>query len=371
MQTRGKIVVAMSGGVDSSVAAMLLSEAGHDVVGVSMQVWDYRNHGGNGSRATCCAPTDFNDARRVAGKLGIPYYVFDFEKSFRREVIDNFVSSYQRGLTPNPCIDCNNKVKFRELRARARSLGYGAVATGHYARISSGPQGPRLLRGADRAKDQSYFLYGIGRQELAETVFPLGDLTKDQVRAMARERGLATADKPESQDICFVSDSAQDFVRKIGGGRGAGKIVNRQGEQLGGHEGIHRFTVGQRRGLGVGGAENPLYVLEIQPESDTIVVGARDELERESFEVEECVWLSPGLEEPAQAFECIAQLRHRHAGVAVTVQPLGAGRVSVRFEASGATVSPGQAAVFYDSANDEVLGGGRICRQSNAVSSAA
>lgn len=360
------VVVAMSGGVDSSVAALLLHEDGYQVVGVSMQVWDYRQHGGCSSKATCCAPDDFTDARVVASSIGVPYYVFDFERTFRREVIDRFVATYQAGRTPNPCIDCNSRVKFRELRDRARALGIPSVATGHYARIIERHGTLQLARGVDREKDQSYFLYGMQPEELANTLFPVGHLTKPQVREIAAAHGLVTATKPESQDICFVSGTTRDFVERIGGAARPGRILSTSGEQIGEHDGIHGFTVGQRRGLGVGGSGAPLYVLRIEAESGTVVVGPREELERQEFDVEEVNWVSPQFAAAVRegrlptALQAIAQLRHRHEGVPVEIHSLAHDRVRVRFQREWTTVSPGQAAVFYDTANELVLGGGRI-----------
>lgn len=276
----------MSGGVDSSVAALLLAREGRNAIGVSMQVWDYRNNGGCQSRATCCAPDDFTDARKVAAHIGIPYYVFDFEKKFRADVIDVFVESYFRGVTPNPCIDCNSKVKFQALRERGTSLGATSVATGHYARITEDADGFHLLRSTDRAKDQSYFLYNLKYDELRSTLFPVGGMTKDEVRGIAREAGLSTAAKPESQDICFVSGTVQDFIGKIGKRSSAhGEIVTRDGTIVGSHTGIHNYTVGQRRGLAIGGTEQPLYVLEIDTHGNRIIVGQRHELERSEFRV--------------------------------------------------------------------------------------
>ena len=347
----------MSGGVDSSVAALLLHQAGVSVLGVSMQVWDYRNHGGSASRATCCAPQDFCDARMVAAHLGIPYYVFDMEETFRREVIDPFVQSYELGLTPNPCVECNNKVKFRELRARAHTVGAKRVATGHYARIEQDHHGYKLLRGVDREKDQSYFLYGLKFDELAYTDFPIGDLTKSQVRELAKAAGLVTHQKPESQDICFVSGSVGDFVAKIGKKTPqAGAIVDRSGNRLGSHSGVHNFTVGQRRGVGVGGSEEPLYVVELDAQRDTVVVGPKSALECTGLEVRDLNWL---VESP-KSLRARAQLRHRHAGVEVQIELQADQSVRVKFVNEHATVSPGQAAVFYSLDDARVLGGGVI-----------
>lgn len=362
------IVVAMSGGVDSSVAAYLLSKSGASLVGVSMQVWDYKKNSAENSRATCCSPADFCDARRVAGMLKIPFYVVDFEATFEREVIQKFVDTYKQGLTPNPCIDCNSRVKFRELRERAAAFGCGKVATGHYARIVQGPDGFHLLRGRDADKDQSYFLYTCRQEELGQTLFPVGEYTKAEVRELAREAGLATADKAESQDICFVAGSVQDFITTIGGGRKRGNFVTRDGRKVGEHEGIHRFTVGQRKGLALGGSPEPLYVIELNPETNDVVVGSKDELKRESFLVGEMHWVNPTLRrqiaEGNFPFEVpvTAQVRSRHRGVAARLRVLGPDRCEVLWENDWSAVSPGQAAVLYDSANEEVLGGGRIFR---------
>jgi len=365
----GRIVVAMSGGVDSSVAAMLLKQQGYEPVGVSMQVWDYRKNGGCDSRATCCSPDDFTDARKVAAKIGIPYYVFDFEESFREKVIDKFIDTYKRGLTPNPCVDCNNKVKFRELRDRASGFGCKAVATGHFARVEKRESGYHLLRGCDRAKDQSYFLYGVQPEELANTLFPVGEMNKTEVRQLAEEAGLPTASKPESQDICFVAGGLRDFLKRHTDNMRSGLIVTTEGVPLAEHDGISNFTVGQRKGIGVGGRQQPLYVLEIDPDDNRVIVGAKEDLEQRDFKVGEINWVNPDLRQKSSTaqpftFEAIAQLRHRHAGVPVAVSVLASGEVSASFIDSWSTVSPGQAAVFYDQENREVLGGGRLLPQS-------
>jgi tRNA-specific 2-thiouridylase len=365
-KTHASVVVAMSGGVDSSVAAYLLSKQGYPLVGVSMQVWDYKKSSQHNSRATCCSPADFCDARMVAAKLEIPFYVVDFERAFEREVIDKFVATYQSGLTPNPCIDCNSKVKFRELRERSRAFGCNYVATGHYARIRRSEAGYHLLRGRDRTKDQSYFLYTCKQEELGETLFPVGEFTKSEIRAIAREAGLATADKAESQDICFIAGSVQDFVTRIGGGKGRGEFITRDGEVVGQHDGVHRYTVGQRRGLNLGGASEPLYVVGLDAERNQVIVGGRDDLRREDFVVGELSIVSPELIASVGngvfpfAIEAIVQVRSRHEGVKAEVRFVDPQSVVVRWTGDWAPVSPGQAAVFYDLANEEVLGGGRI-----------
>ncbi len=360
------VVVALSGGVDSSVAAFLLAREGRSLVGVSMQVWDYRKNSSENSKATCCSPADFCDARRVASKLEIPYYVVDFEETFQREVIDTFVATYQKGLTPNPCIDCNSKVKFRELRERASSFGCSHVATGHYARIRKGDNGFHLLRGRDIDKDQSYFLYTCRQDELEKTLFPVGEYTKPEVREIAREAGLITADKAESQDICFVAGSVQDFVMKIGATRSRGEIVTTSGEKISEHEGIHSFTVGQRRGLNIGGTAEPLYVVEIDAQSNRVVVGGREELKRAGFRIGEMHWVSPDLisqvalgEFPFEK-DIIVQVRSRHRGVRATFVAESATSARIAWQDDWATASPGQAAVIYDLQNEELLAGGRI-----------
>jgi tRNA-specific 2-thiouridylase len=368
-QSKPSVVVAMSGGVDSSVAAHLLAQEGYPLVGVSMQVWDYKKNSAENSRATCCSPADFCDARMVASKLEIPFYVVDFEKTFEKEVIARFVETYQQGLTPNPCIDCNSKVKFRELRERAKSFGCDYVATGHYARIRRSAEGFHLLRGRDREKDQSYFLYTCRQEELGSTLFPVGEYTKPEIRELARHAGLVTANKPESQDICFVAGSVQDFVAKIGGSKGRGAFVSKDGAKLGEHEGIHRFTVGQRRGLHLGGSSEPLYVIGIDPARNEVIVGNRDELKREGFKVAEMHWVAPQyIRDVAQGEfpftrDVVVQVRSRHEGVAAQIVVQSPDDVMVRWVDDWAPVSPGQAAVMYDSQNEELLCGGRIVRQ--------
>ncbi len=366
LSERPSVVVAMSGGVDSSVAAYLLAKQGYPLVGVSMQVWDYKQNSAENSRATCCSPADFCDARMVADALDIPFYVVDFEAMFQQEVIQRFVDTYKQGLTPNPCIDCNSRVKFRELRNRALTFGCGVVATGHYARIRKGAAGYHLLRGVDRNKDQSYFLYTCRQEELEQTLFPVGEYTKPQIREIAREAGLSTAQKPESQDICFVAGSVQDFVTRIGGGRGKGNFITKNGEKVGEHEGVHRFTVGQRRGLHLGGSAEPLYVVGLNAETNEVVVGSRSDLERDGFSVEEMHWVSPELLRVVSGktfpFErdVIVQVRSRHDGNRARMTAHSPQCVTVTWTDGWAPVSPGQAAVMYDLNNEELLCGGRI-----------
>lgn len=351
-----KIVVAMSGGVDSSVAALLLKEQGNDLMGVSMQVWDYRRSGGCSSRATCCAPDDFTDARMVAAKIGIPYYVFDFEREFQSAVIDRFVSDYLSGRTPNPCVECNNKVKFLELRRRAAAIGCDSVATGHYAQIKADSSGDlRLYRSVDANKDQTYFLYGLKPSELKATLFPIGHMTKPEVREVARKFGLVTAEKPESQDICFVSGSAADFVAKIGGARAKGQVKLANGTVIGEHEGIHQYTIGQRRGIGVSGSSEPLYVTAISAQDNSIVVGPKTELTSYRFEIAEPNWLVDRIPE----MRALVQVRYRSKPLLCRVVNQDS-VTQVFLEEEGAAVTPGQSAVFYDLSNSFVLGGGVI-----------
>lgn len=361
-----KVVVAMSGGVDSSVAALLVNQEGYEAIGVSMQVWDYRNHGGSLSKATCCAPSDFTDARQVAQMVGIPYYVFDFEDVFREKVINKFVSSYKEGLTPNPCVECNRKVKFKELRERAESIGASKVATGHYAQIKKSSEGYHLLRGMDDSKDQSYFLWAMTQAELSKTLFPVGAMTKAEVRERAKQFGLQTAEKPESQDICFVSGKLKNFLERMGVESSAGNVVTAGGQAVGVHEGVHSFTVGQRRGVNVGGQESPLYVIDLRPQTKEVVVGTKEELEKQHFFVSEISFCSPKsiawLSSEQDEFECLAQLRYRHRGVPVRVTKFQ-NILKVFFKEDWSAVSPGQFAVFYDENNEEVLGGGRILHE--------
>lgn len=362
------VCVAMSGGVDSSVAAYLLSKTEAKLVGVSMQVWDYKKNSCDNTRATCCSPADFNDARRVAANLNIPYYVVDFEATFEREVINRFVETYQLGMTPNPCIDCNSRVKFRELRERALNFGCSHVATGHYSRIRESSEGFHLLRGVDRDKDQSYFLYTCKQEELGQTLFPIGNYTKPQIREMAREAGLVTASKPESQDICFVAGSVQDFVAKIGGGRGRGDFVLKDGKKVGEHEGVHRFTVGQRKGLNIGGLAEPLFVVELNPVTNQVILGSRDDLKRERFSVKEMHWVNPLLirQVDEENFGCerevVVQVRSRHRGVRARMKIVDRDTCTFSWIDEWAAISPGQAAVVYDLQNEEVLAGGRISK---------
>jgi tRNA-uridine 2-sulfurtransferase len=341
----------MSGGVDSSVAAALLADAGHEVLGVSLRVFDYSDPARGRS---CCAPDDLDDARAAARALGIPYYVANVEERFGRDVIDRFVEDYVAGRTPNPCVACNERVKFAWLLARARALG-ARLATGHYARVERRGERWSLLA-APHAKDQSYFLYGLGQEALADVLFPVGALPKEEVRRLAARFGLPVADKPDSQEICFVTrGDAADFVALRAPGRlRGGEVVSTGGEVLARHGGVHHFTVGQRRGLGLGGGP-ARYVVGIDAEAGRVVVGSAVDASRARFRVEEARWVAGA--PPGGPLSVRVKVRHRHGGEAGTVTPRGDG-ADVALAAPVRGVAPGQAAVFY--AGDEVVGGGRI-----------
>jgi tRNA-specific 2-thiouridylase len=352
-----RVVVAMSGGVDSSVAAALLTEAGHEVIGLSMQLYDQRD--GESGYGSCCSLDDLHDAGRVARTLNIPHYIVNFEREFQRTVVANFVSEYVAGRTPIPCSHCNSDLKFATLLDRSMAYGAEVVATGHYARISIDPDTGRqvLRRGLDAAKDQSYFLFSLTQDQLSRASFPVGDLSKDAVRDIARRLNLAVAEKPDSQEICFVPDGdyAAFIERKTGDLQSGGSIVNQSGEVLGQHGGVHRFTIGQRKGLGIAAAE-PLYVLQLRPVDKTVVVGPRPELERTSLTASTVNWIAGA--PPASPLRVTAQIRHRHQPAAGTVCPIDGARASMEFDAPVTAITPGQAVVFYD--GDVVVGGGWI-----------
>jgi tRNA-specific 2-thiouridylase len=346
-----KVLVAMSGGVDSSVAAALMLEAGHDVVGVTLKQWQ----GPNGEMPTsgCCTVSDAEDARRVAAQLGIPYYVLDYTEEFREAVVDRFGAGYLAGRTPNPCVECNRRVRFHALLDRARELGCAALATGHHARVQRGGDGRfRLMAGRDRGKDQSYVLHMLGQAELSSVLLPVGELTKSEVRSKAAVLGLRTADKPDSQDICFVDGDYRDFLtRYFPDSARAGDIVDGDGEVVGRHDGTAGFTIGQRRGLGVAAGE-PRYVVAIRPDTSTIVIGPREELRIAGVRVEDVTWVAG---RPPASPVVEVKVRYRAGVVPALVSEVGL-QWHVWFD--GEAAAPGQAAVFYN--GDEVLGGGTI-----------
>ncbi len=355
-QTR--VVVAMSGGVDSSVTAALLVEAGYEAVGITLQL----HAAGGAQRArpgTCCAGADIYDARRVADRLDIPHYVLDYEARFREAVIDDFADSYLRGETPIPCVRCNERVKFRDLLDLARDLGADALATGHYVRRMDGAAGPALHRAVDYARDQSYFLFATTQAQLAFLRFPLGDLPKRQVRAHAGRLGLAVAAKPDSQDICFVPDGRYAGVieRLRPGAAEPGAIVDRAGRVLGRHKGIVHFTVGQRRGLGLAGPA-PLYVLAVDAARREVVVGPQAALLRDRVFTGPLAWIGADLPAPGEARRVTARLRSGHPGAPARLIRAPDGSAEVTLEEPEAATAPGQACVLYD--GDRVLGGGWI-----------
>jgi tRNA-specific 2-thiouridylase len=351
-----RIVVAMSGGVDSAVAAALLARQGHEVIGVTLQLADLSRHGLGVSR--CCAPADVEVARQVAWKLGLPHYVLDMEATFARDVLHPFLASYLEGETPSPCVRCNSRVKLGELVQAARQMGAEALATGHYARRDEESGGVALRRGADRARDQSYFLFELSPAQLSWARFPLGELTKEEVRRLAAELGLPNAARRDSQDVCFVppGGSYLQVLEKLAPERlaGEGEIVDAGGRVLGRHGGAHRFTVGQRRGLGVV-SRRRLYVLDVNASSNRVTVGTEEEARTHRFRVRDLHWLTP----PGDGvLRTLVQIRSRHVPVRCMVELDGDRGARVETEEVVTAPAPGQAAVFYDA--DRVLGGGWI-----------
>ena len=367
-----KLAVAMSGGVDSSAAAAILKEQGHDLVGFTMQLWNQRrgisvDENGDPLPSRCCSLDDVYDARRVAEELGFPFYVLNLEREFERDVVQPFVRSYLDGETPIPCVSCNSRLKFASLDKLAASLGCDKVATGHYARVEfdEAAKRHRLYRGRNLQKDQSYFLWELTQDQISRAMFPLGEMSKPEVREVAREHSLAVAEKSESQEICFVPDGnyagfIDRYLESTGSvdqKPGEGEIVDAAGAVVGHHAGIHRYTIGQRRGIGIAGAE-PLYVINIDAPKNRVVVGHQDDLLGREFTAAGVNWVA--FDKPDGPIHALVRVRYRHTPAAAIITPLENNRVCVNFDEPQRAITPGQATVFYR--GEEVVGGGWITK---------
>ncbi len=355
---RERVVVGMSGGVDSSVAAWILKEQGYEVIGVTMQVWQEEDAQAQEENGGCCGLSAVEDARRVAAMLDIPYYVMNFKSEFKEHVIDYFVDEYLRGRTPNPCIACNRYVKWESLLKRSMDIGADYIATGHYARIARLPNGRYAIKNsASSAKDQTYALYSLTQSQLSHTLMPVGDYTKEEIRKIAAKLGLRTADKPDSQEICFIPD--HDYARFIeqeaGQVKGPGNFVTADGRVLGRHKGITHYTIGQRKGLGIAMGV-PVFVTKICPQSNEVVLGSNEEVYGDTLYADKLNYMSiPGLEEELQV---TAKIRYSHKGAPCTIANAGDGKVICKFQEPVRAITPGQAVVFYH--GDTVVGGGTI-----------
>lgn len=360
-QKKKRVVIGMSGGVDSSATAALLAQQGYDVIGITLKVWPQDCI----SRAEdkCCGPQAVTDARTVCDQLGIPYYLVDESDEFQKQVIDYFKEEYQAGRTPNPCVMCNDRLKFGTLLSRARKLGADYIATGHYARVEETADGRMLLKkGRDPRKDQSYFLFSLKQDQLKHCMMPLGELTKNETRDVARAESLKTSEKEESMEICFVPD--KDYKKFLIDGAGVqkhqGEIVDLFGRVLGHHDGIEFYTIGQRRGIGISSSK-PLYVVDIDAENNRVIVGGEEALEREEFFVERCNWIP--FDNPPTEVRGRVHIRYNHPGIDGTIFPQPDGSARIQLDTPARAVTPGQACVFYD--GDVVLGGGWITRTTN------
>lgn len=359
-----RVLVAMSGGVDSSVVAAVLAEEGYDVVGVTLQLYD---HGAAlAKKGACCAGRDIHDARRVAENMGFPHYVLDYENKFKDSVIDEFADAYLSGATPVPCIRCNERVKFRDLLETAKDLDADCMATGHYIQRMSGASGAELHCAADPSRDQSYFLFSTTQEQLEYLRFPLGHLpSKEETRALARKYGLPVADKPDSQDICFVPNgSYAAVIEKLRPGAAEpGEIVHLDGRVLGEHKGVIHYTIGQRRGLGIGGGK-PLYVVKLDADAKRVIVGPKDALATRSVFVKEINWLgdAPFSDAPGEYWDLDVKIRSTRPARAARIKPLSDTTAEVTFALAEEGAAPGQACVFYDPSSSRIFGGGWIAR---------